>query len=578
MDYVLRTNEANKATELNLCKIRGSAAQNPHMRAWWAATISFFLAFFGWFAFTGIENPYVATSMGICENQIYPPGKFPKRAAYLKFKDLNTLVPYCQYGKNDPKTPTDCKPVPAAIAALPLCNSTNAGQCATAAQLSPYQPNILAACVCSPGTYCSARLTDASTAAVASTIFTRLGFGTLLELFGPVNMQCSVMIFGAIWVGASGSLQNINHYIVFRFFIGMIGATFVTNQFWNTLMFAPNVVGSANGISAGWGNLGGGVTTAFMPGVLVEPAIHHGTTADTAWRCSMLFPALLMLVTAIAMKLLCWDSPTSRRLSVEDIRKEKSSALQYVKTYFRVFVDPRVLIMFFQYGACFGTELTMYNQLPRHFSSYFQMKATDAAAMAAMFGLTNIFSRPLGGILSDVCFKRWGVRGRLWLHFITLVLEAVFLFGFGFIDNTQPVATAAIVLFIFSIACEMGCGTTYGIVPFMHKEQSSILGAIVGAGGNLGAVISAQCFYKQITDDLDPYKVHGAYVMFFALLTPFLYWPEYGSMFCRARPQEASDVQVAGDGELKSSEDTNKSEFPAPQKIEVEVVAAKPQV
>ena len=301
MEYVLRVNEANQATELNLLKIRGSAAQNPHMRAWWAATISFFLAFSGWFAFTGIETPWVATSMGICENQMYPPAAYPKRPTYLKYKNLNTMLAYCQYGKNDPNTPTDCKPVPASIASLPLCDGTNAGQCATAAQQSQYRPQVLAACICTAGTYCSARLTDASTAAVASTIITRLGFGSLLEIFGPVNVQTAVMLFGAVWVGSSGATQNINHYVVFRFFIGMIGATFVTNQFWNTLMFAPNVVGSANGISAGpelgkrplpdlekwprelmfalsgWGNLGGGVTTIFMPGALVQPFIDAGT-------------------------------------------------------------------------------------------------------------------------------------------------------------------------------------------------------------------------------------------------------------------------------------------------------------
>jgi NNP family nitrate/nitrite transporter-like MFS transporter len=30
-------------------------------------------------------------------------------------------------------------------------------------------------------------------------------------------------------------------------------------------MFAPNVVGTANAASAGWGNAGGGATQAIMP-------------------------------------------------------------------------------------------------------------------------------------------------------------------------------------------------------------------------------------------------------------------------------------------------------------------------
>ena len=38
-----------KATELPLLRVCGTVQQNPHMRAFWASTISFFLAFLGCF-------------------------------------------------------------------------------------------------------------------------------------------------------------------------------------------------------------------------------------------------------------------------------------------------------------------------------------------------------------------------------------------------------------------------------------------------------------------------------------------------------------------------------------------------
>ena len=87
---------------------------------------------------------------------------------------------------------------------------------------------------------------------------------------------------------------------------------------------------------------------------------------------------------------------------------------------------------------------------------------------------------------------------------------------------------SCVVLVIFSTFCEWGCGTSDGIVPFMGKEDRSGVAALVGAGGNLGAVIAAQCFYKQINDDLLPYQAHGGYVLFFALRTPVLAWPQHG--------------------------------------------------
>ena len=59
--------------------------------------------------------------------------------------------------------------------------------------------------------------------------------------------------------------------ILIRTLIGCAGATFVTNQFWCSLMFVPNVVGMANATAACWGNLGGGVTQIFIVWCLVKP-------------------------------------------------------------------------------------------------------------------------------------------------------------------------------------------------------------------------------------------------------------------------------------------------------------------
>ena len=250
-EYKLAVDSTKKATELPLLRVCGTVQQNPHMRAFWASTISFFLAFLGWFALAplGLE---VATSMGTCENQLFPPADFPTRPAYLKFKNLKSGLSYCQYGvlKEDGKL-IDCKDVPADVAG---------GADSTAEQKEKYRPQVLTKCVCTPGTECKSVIANAGVASVASTIFVRIALGTLLERFGPVNVQCGLMSFGAFWVAMAAAISAPWNYTLIRFFIGCAGATFVTNQFWCSLMFAPNVVGTANATAAGWGNLGGGVT------------------------------------------------------------------------------------------------------------------------------------------------------------------------------------------------------------------------------------------------------------------------------------------------------------------------------
>ena len=49
MEYKLAVDSSKKATELPLLRVCGTVQQNPHMRAFWASTISFFLAFLGCF-------------------------------------------------------------------------------------------------------------------------------------------------------------------------------------------------------------------------------------------------------------------------------------------------------------------------------------------------------------------------------------------------------------------------------------------------------------------------------------------------------------------------------------------------
>ena len=172
--------------------------------------------------------------------------------------------------------------------------------------------------------------------------------------FARAITEAGLLTFGALWVALSALIQEVWQYTVIRFFIGFVGATFVTNQFWCSLMFSQSIVGTANATAAGWGNLGGGVTQIFMISVLFDPMVNSGLTADTAWRVSMTIPAILFLLCAAALKLLCWDMPTAKHIDVATIGKTRQPSLW---DYVEVLKDVRVLVMIFQYSACFGAEL-----------------------------------------------------------------------------------------------------------------------------------------------------------------------------------------------------------------------------
>jgi NNP family nitrate/nitrite transporter-like MFS transporter len=72
--------------------------------------------------------------------------------------------------------------------------------------------------------------------------------------------MAAVLIVGAIPSGLAGTASKAEHLYVLRFFIGILGATFVPCQSWTTAFYDKNVVGTANALVGGWGNLGGGVS------------------------------------------------------------------------------------------------------------------------------------------------------------------------------------------------------------------------------------------------------------------------------------------------------------------------------
>jgi len=90
----------------------------------------------------------------------------------------------------------------------------------------------------------------------------------------------------------------------------------------------------------------------------------------------------------------------------------------------------------------------------------------------------------------------------------------------------------------------MAEGSSFGIVPFMKKEQLAMVSALVGAGGNAGAVFAGLVFYRQDwKNPLMPFKLHASFVLCMAILTPLFYWPEYGSMFSAPAIAESQTIR-----------------------------------
>lgn len=101
---------------------------------------------------------------------------------------------------------------------------------------------------------------NANISSVSSTVLSRFVVGPLCDTYGARRISSVLLFMGCIPTYFSGLVQNGTDVAIIRFFIGVMGATFVCTQYWSSQVFAKEIVGIANATTAGWGNLGGGVT------------------------------------------------------------------------------------------------------------------------------------------------------------------------------------------------------------------------------------------------------------------------------------------------------------------------------
>ena len=320
-------------------------------------------------------------------------------------------------------------------------------------------------------------------ASVAITIVARLAIGWLCDRIGPRLVYSGLLVLGSIPVMSIGLAQSYETFLLFRLAIGVIGASFVITQYHTSVMFAPNVVGTANATTAGWGNLGGGVTQMEMP-LLLAAALVLGVGEVVGWRIAMVVPGVALFIVGIAYFLLTQDSPEG---NYSKLRAEgKIASASTVKgTFLEAVRDHRVWALFVIYGACFGVELTINNIAALYYHDRFGLSVGAAGLIAGLFGLMNIFARTLGGIIADKAGIRFGLRGRVMFLGVVLLLEGIALMLFS---QMSALFLAVGAMVVFSLFVQMSEGATYSVVPFINKRTLGSVAGIVGAGGNAGAV------------------------------------------------------------------------------------------
>jgi NNP family nitrate/nitrite transporter-like MFS transporter len=376
---------------------------------------------------------------------------------------------------------------------------------------------------------------------VAMTIPSRIIVGMLVDKLGPKIMFSSILILGGLISIAFSWMQSYEQLAMMRFLAGFIGAGFVVGIRMISEWFPAKQTGTAQGIYGGWGNFGSAGAAVTLPFIAV------GFGGDDGWRIAITMASILAIVYGViyyfsvsntpkgstyfkpkksgameistmgdlvlyivmniplylALALLTWKlSPTKMGL----ISLETSWAIyitlvvlfgmQLAKIWHvnaEIIKNPvpeqhrykfkQVAILDWAYLVTFGTELAVVSVLAMFYVDWFELPKITAALLAGVYPFINLFARPGGGWISDKI-------GRKLTLMITFSGIAVSFLLLGNVDkDTWSISWVVGLTILGGIFSKAGSGAIFAMVPLIQRRLTGQIAGMVGAFGNVGAVM-----------------------------------------------------------------------------------------
>ncbi|GAA4413222.1 MFS transporter [Nibrella viscosa] len=329
---------------------------------------------------------------------------------------------------------------------------------------------------------------NAMIASVAATVVARVLIGRLCDTWGPRKTYSALLAVCSLPIMLVGLAESYEAFLLFRLAIGVIGASFVITQYHTSVMFDKKIVGTANAVAGGWGNLGGGVTNMVMP-LIFAGFIGMGFLPTSAWRLAMIVPGVILLILSVVYYFNTKDTPAG---NFDELEGDAVASSPKAKGTLAIAAkDPRTWALFLAYGACFGIEVTFDNVAALYFAENYGASLTTAGILAGTFGFMNLFARAMGGIVADKVGNAFGLKGKGRLLALLLALEGV---GIALFAQSGSLVLAVVLMLGFAMFLKMANGATYAIVPFINRKAIGSVSGIVGAGGNVGAVLAGFLF------------------------------------------------------------------------------------
>ncbi|KAK4646840.1 hypothetical protein QC761_213570 [Podospora bellae-mahoneyi] len=156
------------------------------------------------------------------------------------------------------------------------------------------------------------QVANSNIVSLVATLAVRFIAGPLCDQIGSRRVFSLILLAGSVPIGLAPLIKDATGLYIIRFFIGILGGSFVPCQVWCTGWFDKNVVGTANALSGGWGNAGGGITYFIMPAVYDSLKYRWGHSSGQAWRITFVVPLVCLIICGLGLLFLCDDTPMGK--------------------------------------------------------------------------------------------------------------------------------------------------------------------------------------------------------------------------------------------------------------------------
>ncbi len=378
---------------------------------------------------------------------------------------------------------------------------------------------------------------------VALTIPARIITGMLVDHYGPRKTYTTMLVATAGLCFFFAMARSFEALALARFLIGFVGAGFVIGIRMISEWYPARQLGLAEGIYKGMGNVGSAVAAITLPTL----ALMFG--GDDGWRYAMGVTGLIALAYSAIYFFSVTDTPAgstyfkpnkSGGLEVTSKRDFYFYLLMNIPMYgamavltwkvtllgllgnfaanviylalvglyaFQawqiytvnkdIFIKPvaeilkynfrQVAILSIAYAVTFGSELAVVSMLPLFFKDTFLIPAALAGIFGASFAVIDVLSCPSGGFISD----KFGRKKSL---VILLSGASIGFFAMSQINSEWHIALAVAVIMSGSFFLGSAAGCVFALVPLIRRRLTGQIAGMVGAYGNIGAVLFLTVF------------------------------------------------------------------------------------